>query len=237
MQSGPRWALPGGVVLSAVAGMANAVGLLGVYHEAISHVTGTATHAAAAAARGEVGAALLAGSIVFAFAFGATVAGALVHGGEVHSGRRYSVALLLEGVLFVVAWGLLSRGLHAGEHVAAMAAGLQNGLATRLSGAIVRTTHITGLVTDIGLTFGAVLRGRPLERQRLILQTALVAGFVGGAVVGALAFGVLGTNALLIPAGICVVLAVVALPVMMATASTSLHHHEHHEHHTTTERR
>jgi uncharacterized membrane protein YoaK (UPF0700 family) len=204
------------VVLSVVAGQANAVGLLGVYHEAISHVTGTATHAAAALARGDVVAAVVAGSIVVAFAVGATLAGALVQGGEVHSGRRYSVALVLEALLFVVAWGLLTRGLHAGEHVAAVAAGLQNGLATRVSGAIVRTTHITGLVTDIGLTFGAVVRGRPLERQRLLLQTSLVGGFVAGAVSGAVAFSALGTDALLIPAGICVVLAIVALPLMMS---------------------
>jgi uncharacterized membrane protein YoaK (UPF0700 family) len=217
----PRWVLPGGVALCAIAGQANAVGLLGVYHEAISHVTGTATHAAAAVARGDTVAAVVAGSIVVAFAVGAVIAGALVHGGEVHSGRRYSVALVLEGALFVVAWGLLSRGLHAGEHVAAIAAGLQNGLATRVSGAIVRTTHITGLVTDIGLTVGAVLRGRPLDRERLILQSALVGGFVAGGVVGALAFGSLGASALLLPALQCLVLAFVALPVTLARPDPS----------------
>lgn len=218
----PRWVLPGGVGLCAIAGQANAVGLLGVYHEAISHVTGTATHAAAALARGEAAAAAAAAGIVIAFAVGAVIAGALVHGGEVHPGRRYSVALVLEGALFIVAWGLLSRGLHAGEHVAAIAAGLQNGLATRVSGAIVRTTHITGLVTDIGLAVGAVVRGRPLERDRLVLQGALVLGFVGGGVVGALTFGALGTGALAVAAVQCLVLAVVALPVTFARQPPSM---------------
>jgi len=208
MQHAPKWALPGGVALCGVAGWTNAVGLLGVFHQAITHVTGTATQAAAAFAGGDLAAAALAGSIVLSFLGGAVIAGGLVHGGEVHQGRRYGLALLIEALLLALACLLITQGVQTGEHIAAVAAGLQNGLATRVSGAVVRTTHITGLVTDIGLTVGAVVRGRGLDVPRFRLQSALVVGFVVGAVGGALAYDVVGTKALLVPAAACAVLAI-----------------------------
>ena len=213
MQHAPKWALPAGVALCGVAGWTNAVGLLGVFHEAITHVTGIASMATAAAARGDVAATVAAGSIVGSFLGGAVIAGALVHGGEVHQSRRYGLALLIEALLLALAWLLLSQGQRLGENIAAIAAGLQNGLATRVSGAVVRTTHITGLVTDIGLTIGAVVRGRGLDAPRFRLQTMLVGGFLVGGVGGALTFASVGINTLLVPAVACVVLAVAAATV------------------------
>ena len=213
MQHAPKWALPAGVALCGVAGWTNAVGFLGVFHQAITHVTGTATMAAVAAAHGDLAATIAAGSIIGSCVGGAVIAGALVHGGEVHQGRRYGLALLLEALLLTLAWRLLSAGHSLGEYIAAIAAGLQNGLATRVSGAVVRTTHITGLVTDIGLTIGAVVRGRALDTPRFRLQTLLVGGFLVGGFGGALHFGVVGTNTLLVPAAACIVLAIAAATV------------------------
>merc|ERR1712151_184982 len=42
-------------------------------------------------------------------------------------------------------------------YVAAAACGLQNGMATHWGGAVVRTTHVTGLFTDVGLLLGRLL--------------------------------------------------------------------------------
>jgi uncharacterized membrane protein YoaK (UPF0700 family) len=40
----------------------------------------------------------------------------------------------------------------------AMACGMQNAMTTRYSGAVVRTTHLTGMFTDMGLLIGHMLR-------------------------------------------------------------------------------
>jgi Protein of unknown function (DUF1275) len=43
-------------------------------------------------------------------------------------------------------------------YMLAMACGMQNGMTTRYSGAVVRTTHLTGMFTDMGLLIGHLLR-------------------------------------------------------------------------------
>jgi uncharacterized membrane protein YoaK (UPF0700 family) len=76
------------------------------------------------------------------------------------------------------------------------------------SGALVRTTHLTGLVTDIGTMLGARLRGQLLDRRRVILYLILIGGFAAGGVGGALAYERAGAHALLLPALGAVALAV-----------------------------
>jgi len=79
--------------------------------------------------------------------------------------------------------------------------GLQNALITKLSHAEIRTTHITGLVTDIGIELGKMaylnspdsslppVRGNP-TRLSLLLQLAVC--FFCGGVIGALGFKQVG---------------------------------------------
>ncbi|WP_346950154.1 DUF1275 family protein, partial [Dyella sp.] len=51
----PRWAWIGGGLLAFIAGMINAVGFMGFRHQAITHLTGTATLMGVAAAEGNRG--------------------------------------------------------------------------------------------------------------------------------------------------------------------------------------
>jgi uncharacterized membrane protein YoaK (UPF0700 family) len=78
--------------------------------------------------------------------------------------------------------------------------GLQNAVITKISQARIRTTHVTGLVTDLGIELGKLLfvNRRPgvppvrADRQRLRVHLQLIACFLGGGVVGALGFRHLG---------------------------------------------
>ena len=74
-------------------------------------------------------------------------------------GRRYGVALCVEGGLLLTACYLLNLNSLYGQYCASAACGLQNAMITTFSGAVVRTTHMTGIVTDLGLMIGAKLRG------------------------------------------------------------------------------
>jgi uncharacterized membrane protein YoaK (UPF0700 family) len=117
-------------------------------------------------------------------------------------GRRYGVALTCESILLFGAAHFLRSGSNNGDYLAAAACGLQNALATTYSGAIVRTTHITGLVTDLGIAAGLALRREVVDHRRVILHLTLVAGFVCGGILGALGFRVLGVDTLFFPASV-----------------------------------
>lgn len=195
----PRWVEIGGFWLAAIAGAVNAVGLLGFRHEAVSHVTGTSTLFSVTVARGETAEAGHLALIVLAFLAGAIVSGALTGNVALRLGRRYGAALLLEAALLALATVALLRGSDTGHLLASAACGLQNAMVSSYSGALVRTTHMTGLMTDIGSMLGARLRGHALDRRRVLLYLILLAGFTVGGIAGALAFDAFGARALLLP--------------------------------------
>ncbi|MDZ7631637.1 MAG: YoaK family protein [Gemmatimonadaceae bacterium] len=117
----------------------------------------------------------------------------------------YAQPLLLEALLLLI-FGILGvqlAHLHAAFVPITVALlcftmGVQNAVITKISGAEVRTTHVTGIVTDIGIELGLLLyinrrESAPYPRvkaNRARLRTLLillVAFFVGG-VLGALGF-------------------------------------------------
>ena len=84
--------------------------------------------------------------------------------------------------------------------LAAVAIGLQNAMATTYSGAIIRTSHVSGMFTDLGITLGHALRGLPVARRRLWLCGVIITSFLAGGLLGALAFASLEYRALYLPA-------------------------------------
>ena len=198
----PAWVLVGGATLTCSAGCINAVGFLGIHHQALSHMSGTATAFSTdlVAGRSELaGHAIL---VLLSFFLGSTLSGVIVRQSVLQMGRRYGVALTCESVLLFAAAHFLRAGSNTGDYLAAAACGLQNALATTYSGAIVRTTHITGLVTDLGIAAGLALRRDAVDHRRVILHLTLVTGFVTGGILGAAGFHVLGVSTLFIPASI-----------------------------------
>lgn len=199
----PKWVWLGAALLAAVAGSINAVALLGLDHEAVSHVTGTATRVGLGLSRtGEAPVGHLA-LLVASFGLGAILSGVLIPSSALVFGRRYGVALMVEAALLASAVPLLQRGWFGGELLAACACGLQNAMATTYSGAVVRTTHVTGVVTDLGLSLGHALRGAGFDRRRVGLHSVILLGFVLGSALGGLGWERWRHAALLAPAAIC----------------------------------
>lgn len=205
----PSWVWLGAGLLAAVAGSVNAMALLGLDHEAVSHVTGTATRLGLALTSPEgsverAGAVRLA-LLVACFGVGALLSGVLIRSSSLVFGRTYGVALLIEAALLALAVPLLQRGQFAGELMAASACGLQNAMATTYSGAVVRTTHLTGVVTDLGLSLGHALRGGGLDLRRIGLHAIILGGFLLGAALGGVGWARWQHAALLVPAAVCAV--------------------------------
>ncbi len=67
------------------------------------------------------------------------------------------------------------------------------------SGAVVRTTHVSGLFTDLGTMLGAWFRGHPFSARRAVLYLVLILGFVLGGTIGALLFARVEFYAMLFP--------------------------------------
>lgn len=196
----PSWIVLGGGFLAFNAGVVNAVGFLGLSHQAITHVTGSTTLWSVAIARGDSVEAFHIGAVVLSFLGGAILSGVIIQDLTLRLGRRYGVALLIESALLTSAVLTLRRGNLNGAYLASAAFGLQNAMATTYSGAVLRTTHMTGIVTDLGIAMGHALRRRAVDVQRLRLYATLFLAFFGGGIVGALAWNRWGPDTLLGPA-------------------------------------
>jgi len=123
-----------------------------------SHVTGSIGRLGNDLATRDVDAGLFAALLVAAFFIGAFVASIVLESKFRAPYQAYGAVLLLEGLVlaaFVVVAGLSratsARVLDAEAAMLCFAMGIQNSLVTRLSGTVVRTTHLTGVITDLGI--------------------------------------------------------------------------------------
>jgi uncharacterized membrane protein YoaK (UPF0700 family) len=196
----PPWVWSGAWVLAFIAGLVNVVGFLGTEHQAITHLTGTTSMLAAVIASLDGAAIIRLAAIIGSFLTGTVLSGFLIQDSTLQLGRRYGVALLLEAVLLCVAVPLFRRNSVFGIYCASCACGLQNAMVSTYSGAVIRTTHLSGMFTDLGIFLGHALRGLPIDRLRLRLCFIIISGFLFGGIAGALAFRHMGYFTLLIPA-------------------------------------
>lgn len=203
----PKWVEFGAFFLALIAGCINAIGLLGFEHQSVSHLSGTATL---------LGTELLSLTfqrifhlvgILLSFLGGACIAGFLLHGSTLKLGRHYDTALFIEFILLCLSSWLLASGSFYGHFLASAACGLQNALATTYSGAIIRTTHVTGIFTDLGIMLGSIFRGQPLDKRKAKLFAFIVWGFILGGTFGAVLFSKFLFKALYIPAVVCLLMA------------------------------
>lgn len=205
----PRWVEIGGFWLAAIAGTVNTIGLLGFKHQAVSHLTGTSTLLAVALVDQDIAEGTHLVFVLLSFLLGAAFSGALIGNAVLRLGHRYSVALLIEAGLLLLAMLALQHGSTEGHFLASAACGLQNGMVSTYSGATIRTTHVSGMFTDLGTMLGATLRGHPLDLRKARLFLLLIAGFIFGGAMGAYAFFHLEFTALALPAFAAAALAVV----------------------------
>ncbi len=207
LQRTPQSDLKLGSVLAFVAGAINAGGLLAV-GQYTSHMTGIVSSVADNLVLGQAGLALSGLIALLAFLVGAMTTTWLVNWGMRRELRSaYGLPLMLEAMLLLV-FGLFGAALDLLQAVLVpltvvllcFIMGLQNAVITKISQARIRTTHVTGLVTDLGIELGRLLfvnrrSGVPpvrADRQRLRVHLQLIGCFLGGGVVGALGFKHLG---------------------------------------------
>ena len=214
-----------GFALAFVAGGINAGGFLAV-RQYTSHVTGMVSSLADNLALGEFALVVDAAVGVLAFLLGAMSCALLVNfARRRRMASEYALPLMLEAVLILL-FGLMGARLAAFEGLLVpftivllcFVMGLQNAVVTKLSGGVVRTTHLTGTVTDLGIELGKLLywnRDREAarfvraDRDRILVLAGLLGAFLAGAGAGAFGFKLAGYVSTVPLAIVLILLAVV----------------------------
>ncbi|WP_299347226.1 YoaK family protein [uncultured Maritalea sp.] len=207
-------------LLSSVAGALNAVGFL-IAGSFTANMTGNISAAADQLANGGILISLSFLGLVVAFVFGASMAALAIQVGESRQIRSvYALAITAQAViLFVlgIALGLSSTNTNETFLVIVLSfvMGLQNAVTTMISRARVRTTHVSGMATDIGIELAALLgdnKSRHDAMPKLWLHSlTLVCFFMGGGC-GALLYQFIGSWLFVIAA---VVLMLIAVPEVL----------------------
>jgi uncharacterized membrane protein YoaK (UPF0700 family) len=192
-----------GSVLAFIAGATNAGGFLAV-GQYTSHMTGIVSTVADYLVLGQFVLAFSGLMALLAFMLGAMCTAWLVNWGmRLQLLSAYGLPLVVEAALLLV-FGLFGAAISLVHAVflpltvllLCFIMGLQNAVITKISQARIRTTHVTGLVTDLGIELGKLLyvnrhgdkqpvRG---DRERLKIHLQLIVCFFGGGMMGALGF-------------------------------------------------
>lgn len=199
-----------GMLLAFNAGAVNAGGFL-VLHMYTSHMTGFASQLADGLVLGNTTLLLNALGAIISFVAGAAVCAVLVNWGRQHRLHSvYALPLLLEALL-MFPFGLMGAitltwatpfALPLTVLLLSFIMGLQNAVGSKTSRGSIRTTHMTGNITDLGMELGKLLywNGRTRaastavrhDRFRMHMAGGLVGMFVLGGTVGALGFKYVG---------------------------------------------
>lgn len=231
-----------GRALAFVAGATNAGGFLAV-DQYTSHMTGIVSSIADNLVAHEVDLVLTGLGSVASFVAGAAYSAILINWGRHHrTHSRYAYPLLWEAGLLLV-FGLMGGTLELKSGFIPITVmllcfimGLQNAIITKVSNAEIRTTHMTGIVTDIGIELGKLVyvnsqqasaHYQPVRPnwRRLGLLVSLLAAFSAGGLAGALGFKYVGYASTLPLAGLLMVLAIVPLVDDLRTRARLLLHY------------
>lgn len=216
-----------GFSLAFIAGAINAGGFLAV-RQYTSHMSGVVSAIADQLALGDIQLVLAGIGSLGSFIIGAGCSAVLVNWGRrrgLHS--QYVLPLLVEAALLLT-FGLLGSHLALWEAffvpvtviLLCFIMGLQNATITKLSGAEIRTTHMTGIVTDLGIEMGKLFywnsprvgadtRAVIANRAKLKIHATMLVSFFMGGVTGAAGFKHVGYVSTVPLAAVLISLAIV----------------------------
>lgn len=188
-------------------------------HRFVSHVTGFAAFFGVEVSKHSYGSAIGMLLVPVFFLCGAMLSGQLVDIRlQLHKKPKYYIVL---GLLFFLTllvvvcgfnkvFGTFGAPLERPSNYVLLAllcliCGLQNGMITTVSKSVVRTTHLTGIVTDLGIGIVRILNSRILHRQANeeilpnLMRIGIIFFFGLGSVSGAFLFDRAGYRGFLLP--------------------------------------
>lgn len=189
------------------AGFVNIGGLLAC-HRFVTHTTGFATHFGAEMAQGHYGIALSIISVPLFFLTGSCISAFFTDRRRIlKMAPNYSILFLFMFLCYALVTALGSHhwfGEFGAElsmnddyflmGLLSLTSGLQNAMITSISNSVVRTTHLTGLTTDLGIGLVRIASSQTGQQQRIqelkatLMRVGIIVSFIFGSWMGASLF-------------------------------------------------
>jgi uncharacterized membrane protein YoaK (UPF0700 family) len=200
------WVYTTAFIMSFNGGYINSICLVSILKNAVGYVTGNLTLAGDYFERGNF---LLFSHLlllVVCFLFGSIISGLIIKKQNLERDHRYNISLILQSLLVLTSIFLLLFHKTEASYLLAITMGMQNAMTTHYGTALIRTTHMTGTTTDLGIIIARWIKGHTIEYWKLILYISLISGFLFGAVVGAIMYSFIHIFALFISISIYILM-------------------------------
>jgi uncharacterized membrane protein YoaK (UPF0700 family) len=197
--------------LATSAGLLNAIAL-GAFGFFPSHMTGNTSQLSSEVSSTDLTDILFFATLILAFLTGAIVARMMILWGIIHNVRLiFCQVLFVEGLLLtgVSVYEMFFHALTTNREIIVFLCGLMgihNSTSTQLSGGRVRSTHITGTLTDAGIALASVMvamlrrdfsKDTAAQRSQLKTHLTTLFSFITGGIAGLILFRWFGFNAML----------------------------------------
>jgi len=182
------WIYLSAILLPFNGGYLSAATLVSFLHNAVGYVTGNIALSGTFFAYAEYALFFKMLALVLSFLLGAFISGLMVKSENYHKDYRYGLTLVLQLLLVLISMFLILHNIHFCEYLLAATLGLQNAMTSHYGTALIRTTHMTGTTTDLGVLLAHWVKGKAIQVWKIKLYFILILFFLLGSIAGAIAF-------------------------------------------------
>lgn len=182
------------IFLALVAGMVNVVGILSV-NQFTTNVTGHFAHLITGVSRTNITNSIGFLSYIISFLGGAICSSLIIDYFKNHSAKwTFIIPIIIESLLLIgvgiLPFDYIATNPNKIAGILLFTMGFQNALVTTISNSVVRTTHLTGLFTDLGIEIAQLIKNRdsnttkPLWHSVFLRLNIIGSFFIGGVIAG-----------------------------------------------------
>ena len=131
---------------------------------------------------------------LFFFILGNILAGLFIGERNFSFRKRYGMIFITLGALIAILFHMADED-ESFAYLLSIAIGMQNGLFITYKGILVRTSHLTGTVSDLGVYIGYLLRGKKVDTWKIFYYTVSLVSFFFGGVVSKMMYDMYGKEA------------------------------------------
>jgi len=188
---------------ASVAGMTNVVGVM-AFLSFVSNITGHVATLAGKITEQNLAEVYTVLYWLFMFFFGAFISNFIVKSLDYKSAYfAHATPIVLE-IIILLGVAVYGNDVYNGSEIqretitgaVLFCMGLQNGLVSRISGGLIKTSHLTGLITDLGGELSDLLHPQVentrVLREKIYIRLTVLAFFIIGGILGGYLFNLMG---------------------------------------------